>query len=320
MARLAEEARAADEARAAALEAARAAEAAAREKRLADLEAQADADAAGGRFERALTSHKELLAEFVGGTSEDLRIREKVLKAPQAASWPVPEAARRHAVRAQALVKAKESAGYAPASDELRQAVELAPWWADAYYNLGLMREGAGDYAGAIRNFRLFLAGASGGDLAQEVQNKIYELEVLQEEAEKVAGLAGPWYIYLRSKKGAGDVRYDVTMNGNAFFAKSSYGHVLRGTLRGQDIDGTFTMPSFKGWDKNDCRTPEYTVPMTGKVREDGRLITFSYMFNNYTSTHWNITGLINNTGHYQGECIAVKLAGSSPEEFDIVR
>lgn len=301
-------------------EAAEEAERAARERRLSELESQGDADAAAGRFERALSSYRLLLQEHVAGTEADIRIREKILKAPGAAAWPVPEEARRHAVRAQALVKAREAAGYAPAVEELRQAVALAPWWADAYYNKGLMEEGAGNYAEAMRSFRMYLAGAPEGENAQEVQNKIYELEVLQEEAEKLSGLAGTWHIYFKSTRKRGDVRYEVAMNGDAFSAKSSFGHVLRGTVRGRDIDGTITMPSFKGWDINDCRTPEYTVPLTGKIRDDGRLITFSHMWNNYTSTHWNITGLFNTTGHYQGECIAVKLEGVSPNEFSIAR
>jgi hypothetical protein len=310
------------EAQAAEAEAARLAAEAARDARIAALEqAAAGADRAG-EVEKALSSYKSLLDELSFDPVREHAVREKALALAARGDPPpaVPEEARRHAVRAQALVKARGNAGYAAAVEELLAAVRLAPWWADGYYNLGLMQEGAGLQRDAIRSLKLSLVGAPGGENSQDVQNKVYELEVLAEEAAKLSGLSGTWYIYFPKTGKTGDTRYDVTMDGPAFEARSSFGGVLRGTVRGAAIDGTITMPSLDGWDVNDCRTPEYTVPLTGKVREDGRLITFQHTWNNYTSTHWNITGLFNNTGRRQGECISVSLEGSSPNEFNIAR
>lgn len=320
--RLAEEAERARQARAAAEEAERAAAEAARNARLQTLE-QAAADAERRQdVEGALSSYKGLVDELSFDPSRAHGIREKALALAARSATPpdVPEEARRRAIRAQALVKARGNAGYAAAVAELEESVRIAPWWADGYYNLGLMQEGAGLQREAIRSLKLSLVGDPGGENGQDVQNKIYELEVLAEEAARLSGLAGAWYIYYPKTGKSGEARYDVTMDGPRFEARSSFGSVLRGTVRGAAIEGTITIPSLDGWDVNDCRTPEYTVPMTGKVREDGRLITFQHMWNNYTSTHWNITGLFNNTGRRQGECISVTLEGSSPNEINIAR
>ncbi len=290
------------------------------ERRIAKLramEAAGDQAAKTSSVDEALANYMETLKLGRDNAQDDQRLREKIIKLVVAskAQPPIPEEARRHAVRAQALLKAKQNAGFEQAVTELTDATFLAPWWADAYYNLGLMQEGAQDYAGAIRNLKLYLLADSAGANAQVIRNKIYELEVLKEESDKTKAMSGTWKNVQSGKV------YTVVMNGSNFKAENQYGLRLIGTKKNNSIEGTITVPAARRWPNNECVSPEYTVPMNGTISNDGRSITIRYMENNYASMHWNITtGLlgINNTGHRQGECISVTLQGSSPDEFTI--
>jgi hypothetical protein len=137
----------------------------------------------------------------------------------------------------------------------------------------------------------------------------MYELEILKEEAGKIQAMAGKW-------KNPKSCRiYDVSINGKNFKGVSGGGLIVRGIMDGNTIEGTITIPSAKGWDNCYCMTPEYTVPVSGKIGLDGKTITFSYMYNNYNSSYWSEGG-----GHFQGECISVTLQGASPDEFSITR
>jgi hypothetical protein len=307
--------RQAEMARRQAEEAARQAEQA-RLAKIRAVEIAGDKAAQAGDPDAALTNYTDVLNLSQDRKDEDQRLREKIIKLVTSSKITpvIPEAARRHAVRAQALVKAKQSAGFAQAVTELSSAMLLAPWWADGYYNLGLMQEGAEDFAGAIRSLRLSLLADPNSRDSGAIQNKIYQLEIFQEEADKVRAMAGNW------KNPKSGVQYTVTMNGKSFQAINTNGYIIRGVKEGNGIEGTITIPSMKAWDTCDCRTPEYTVPTTGKIGPDGKSITFNYMLNNYTSQYWTIGPGVNRSGHHQGECISVSLSGSSPDEITIAR
>lgn len=314
--------RAQEESQRQAKEAARQAKEAARQAEQARLakiravEMAGDKAAQAGDPDAALVNYTEVLNLSQDRKDEDQRLREKIIRLVTSSKITpvIPEEARRHAVRAQALIKAKQSAGFAQAVTELSSAMLLAPWWADGYYNLGLMREGAEDFTGAIRSLRLSLLAEPHSRDSGAIQNKIYQLEIFQEEADKVRAMAGNW------KNPKSGVLYTVTMNGKNFQAINTNGMGIRGVKDGNSIEGTVTIPSKKGWNNSDCRTPAYTVPITGKIGPDGNSITFNYMDNNYTATAWIIGPGVNRTGHYQGECISVTLSGSSPDEFTIAR
>ncbi|HUH67388.1 MAG TPA: hypothetical protein VLZ07_13230 [Syntrophales bacterium] len=296
-------------------EAARKAEEA-RLAKIRSIEVEGDKAAQVGDPSAALANYTEVLNLSQDRKDEDYRLREKIIRLVTSSKMTpvIPEEARRHAVRAQALVKAKQAAGFPQAVTELSSAMLLAPWWADGYYNLGLMQEGAEDFTGAIQSLKLCLLADPNSKNSGAIQNKIYQLEVFQEEADKVRGMAGGW------KNIKSGVQYTVTMNGKNFNAVNTNNYIIRGVMDGNTIEGTITVPSMKVWDNCDCRTPEYTVPITGKIAITGKSITFNYMWNNYTSTYWTIGPGQNRTGHYQGECISVTLAGSSPDEITIAR
>jgi len=305
-----EERRQAEEARKQADEARRQSE----EARLAKIratETAGDEAAKAGAVNTALARYKEVMNLSGDNKDEDQRLREKIIRLVVSLKIqpPIPEEVRRYAVRAQTLIKTKQSAGYAQAVTELTNAMRVAPWWADGYYNLGLMQQGAEDFAGAIRSLKLCLLADTNAANTGAIRSKIYELEILNEEAGKIQAMAGKWK-NLKSGR-----IYDVSMNGKNFKAIGNQGIIIRGVLDGNTIEGTITFPSEKAWDVCYCRTPEYTVPLSAKVGPDGKSITFNYMSNNYTSSYWNSGG-----GHYQGECISVTLQGTSPDEFTITR
>ena len=118
------------------------------------------------------------------------RLREKVekLAAGLSALPPVPEEARRYYARASTYMKTASTEGYVKVLDEMRQAVTAAPLWAEAYYNLGLIQESAGQYSDAIRSLKLYLILAPKSSDAQAVQARIYELEVAVEKSMKQSG------------------------------------------------------------------------------------------------------------------------------------
>lgn len=306
-----EAARAAEERRAAA----ESAEHEAQEAKIRDTEGVADRFAQEGRLDDALAQYRELLRLIVTNQDETQRVREKVVKfvAESATQPEVPEEARRRAVRARAILT-NQPGRFADAAEELNQAVLAAPWWGDAYYNLGVVQAGAEDYAGALRSFRLSLLANPNGPNAGALQNKIYELEVQKEQADKVAALNGHWK---NSRSGTG---YTVKINGNKIEARSDGGLVLRGTKNGDSVEGTAYWPQESPWQGVSCVTPAYEKPMTGSIATDYRSISFHTTQNNYTSNSWRVTGLINTTGHYNGECIQVTLQGTGPFDLELIR
>ena len=117
--------------------------------------------------------------------------REKVIRMAAAMDQlpPIPEEARRHFVRGQAIFKSAQSANdFTMAAQEFGEAVHLAPWWPEARYNWALAFEAAGDYAAAIDNmeaYRLFRLSE-----VQAAQDKIDALKAKQKMAEQEKELA----------------------------------------------------------------------------------------------------------------------------------
>ena len=97
---------------------------------------------------------------------------------------PIPEEARRHFVMGTTLFKdARTSDDFAQAESQFKQAVDLAPQWPDARYNLALAKEAAGDYAGAMADLKLYQQFKLFDEDARKVQDKIYALEAKAELA-----------------------------------------------------------------------------------------------------------------------------------------
>ncbi|MCR4346169.1 MAG: ankyrin repeat domain-containing protein [Sulfuricaulis sp.] len=89
----------------------------------------------------------------------------------------IPEEARKHFIEGTAIVKAaKNPAQQALAAQSFTEAVIIAPWWGDAYYNLGVAQELAEKYNEAEQAFNFYLLSNPGATEKREVQDRIYAL------------------------------------------------------------------------------------------------------------------------------------------------
>lgn len=89
----------------------------------------------------------------------------------------IPEEARKHFVEGTAIVKAaKNPAQQTLAAQSFTEALKVAPWWGDAYYNLGVAQELAEKYDEAEQAFNFYLLSNPGATEKREVQDRIYAL------------------------------------------------------------------------------------------------------------------------------------------------
>lgn len=137
------------------------------------------------------------MVEQLQKTPYDSALREKIIKLaigmkPQPA---ISEEARRPFVMGETLFKQGKTLRTAyEAANAFFSATTLAPWWGDAYWNLALAQQLAGQYGGARDSLRLYmLTDLSAGD-RRAAQDLIYQLEANEIAASSVPpGLAGYW-------------------------------------------------------------------------------------------------------------------------------
>ena len=122
----------------------------------------------------------------------DAALREKIIKHVQTMkpAPAVPEEAKRYLSRGIAAMKeAKSKDDFKDAVNEFEKAALSAPWFANAYYNLGVAQDKAGAYANAIRSLKLYLLASPDARDAEAVKG-IYEIEYRQEKAAKASSPA----------------------------------------------------------------------------------------------------------------------------------
>ena len=142
---------------------------------------QAEQAEKNGDYRKAFRLYLETSAKQ--GLDSD--IRKRVMKLYPKIDPPpaIPEEARKRAVFGMTAVKvAKDSKGLDRAIEEYRKAIQLAPWWADLYYNLAMVQEQRSHFREAAETFKLYLAASPKDPQAQVIQNKIYELEYKAEK------------------------------------------------------------------------------------------------------------------------------------------
>jgi tetratricopeptide (TPR) repeat protein len=99
----------------------------------------------------------------------------------------VSDEAHRHFDRGMAAVEtAKSPEDYESAITEFKQAVQLAPAWPDAYYNLGMIQEKAEKYGDAIASLRNYLRLAPEASDAETVKSFINKMEYKKDKEEGV--------------------------------------------------------------------------------------------------------------------------------------
>lgn len=155
----------------------------------ADEETLGQTGEKAGKFREALTHYVSALGSVSEGSADDQRLREKIISVGGKLDPPpaVPEEGKRFMVRGETFFgEAKNEADYREAAMEFEKALRAAPWWPAGYFNLGLALEGANEYDGAIRNFKLYLLASPNGDDAERIRKKIYALEAKSEKARRL--------------------------------------------------------------------------------------------------------------------------------------
>ena len=120
------------------------------------------------------------MVEQLQKTPTDNALREKIIKLAQGVKPrpAIPEEAREPFVMgATVLKKASDPAGANKAVDLFTQALNIAPWFAEAYYNRAIARETAGQFDSAIDDLKLYLGFKLTDNERREAQDKIYALK-----------------------------------------------------------------------------------------------------------------------------------------------
>jgi len=139
-----------------------------------------------GKNREALTHYTAALQSTAEGSSDDQTLREKIIAVAQKLdpTPAVPEETERHLARgAAALKEAGNTEDYKDAIEEFKEALRLCPWLGEAYFNLGLVQDKAGQYDDAIKNLKLYLLAAPNASDSKKVQSLIFEIEYRKEKA-----------------------------------------------------------------------------------------------------------------------------------------
>src|SRR5208282_2042744 len=144
-----------------------------------------------GKLREALTHYVAALQTVPEGTDDDQQLREKIITLAQKLkpAPAVPEEARTHFGRGQAAAEiAKDPDDFRRAAVEFQQALKLAPWLANGYFDLGKVQDKSGQNAEAIRSYKLYLFAAPSAPGADDVKARIagleYKIERSKEDAE----------------------------------------------------------------------------------------------------------------------------------------
>jgi tetratricopeptide (TPR) repeat protein len=127
------------------------------------------------------------MVEQLQKTPTDNALRERIIKLGMEIkpAPAIPEEANRAFVKGNVFQKeAKDASGYDLAISAYREALRVAPWWGDAYYNLAVALESANKFDEAIASIKFFMVSVSGGSAeAREAQNRMYAIEAKNELA-----------------------------------------------------------------------------------------------------------------------------------------
>ena len=134
------------------------------------------------------TNPQETLNQYIADLQKnpaDTALREKIIRHVQTMkpTPAIPEEARKHFLMAQTIQgKAKDTKDFELAISEYKKVLLIAPWWPEAYNNMGILLEQVGQYDEAMRAFELYVM--TNPKDAREAQDKIYAIEAAKKMAE----------------------------------------------------------------------------------------------------------------------------------------
>ncbi|OIQ98096.1 hypothetical protein GALL_198600 [mine drainage metagenome] len=161
----------------------------------------------------ALSPREQLkqMVEQLQKAPQNSALRENIIKLSMKLKPvpAIPEEARRAFVRGNAAFgDAKNPDDYARAVERYQEALLIAPWWGDPYFNLAKAQEMRQEYSSAIEALKLFVLTGPVADDARKAQDYSYVLEDKEDRvakdkateeqkkrdyANKIGFLAGEW-------------------------------------------------------------------------------------------------------------------------------
>lgn len=207
----------------------------------------------------------------------DGALREKVIKLAIELKPPpaIPEEARRSFIVGEALFKqAKNLRPAYEATHAFWTAATLAPWWSNAYWNLAVAQQFAGQYGGAKESLRLYLLTNPAPAEQRIAQDRLYAIDAeIMAAANTPAGITGFWQETSHQLNGVWvnadpeSVRnpaYEIQQAGSAYRIKCLYCdtaslykwsvYVERASVDAITFHMRLTSPtSDSGIDKNEC-------------------------------------------------------------------
>jgi len=134
-----------------------------------------DAAEKDGDYRKALQVCLDYLRE-----RRDFLVTERAIEVAQRLDPPpvISTEAKERAVSARkAITEARDENGFDRALEEYREAIQLAPWWAELHLDLALALERHGDYRSAAKSLALFQFARPRDPEAEKVTAKMHELE-----------------------------------------------------------------------------------------------------------------------------------------------
>ena len=115
----------------------------------------------------------------------------------------VSQEARKHLVRAQTAAEmAKTNHDYEGAILEFQKAIELAPAWAEPYYQIGILQDQLGKYDEALSNLTRYLQLAPNASNVVQVQDLCYKIEYKRDKANQKRNIVAAMTGKLQKKGG----------------------------------------------------------------------------------------------------------------------
>lgn len=207
----------------------------------------------------AQTTREELqqMVEQLQKSPNDNALREKIIKLATSIkpALAIPEEAERRMARGAAAFKgAKSAANYQDAAKEFEQATLAAPWYGDAYYNLGVAQDKAGEYEAALRSLKL--AQLASPD-SKDIKALIYEVDYRHEKLDDLsARLDEPFRTEMQGFPA-----------GNRWFCFANYENQKQSGTRARTeiwivYDGTTAQSVLVGWTEAKTLHGIYTDPL----------------------------------------------------------
>lgn len=149
---------------------------------------------AASAYAQSLREQLQQMVEQLQKTPNDNALRERIIKLAKEVKPPpaINETAERHLARGRAAFKSATIPGdYTDAAREFSESALAAPWLHDAYYNLAVAQDKAGQYEAAMQSLKLATLAADTAEDAKASRELLYEVEYRKErskaEAEKAA-------------------------------------------------------------------------------------------------------------------------------------